>query len=151
MRMPTTPVTQLLRTGNSSVSPTVAPGKADQTNVVREKLISYITRWRASCATYSALRSPASFVSNDVVISTRGCCILTRARSTDIQVWHGARSQNPWSVRYSYSESGALRLSGRYNRQGRKANVGAGTATATEPTREHKQYATQGPTTYLCT
>ena len=38
-----------------------------------------------------------------------------------------------------------------YNRQGRKANVGAGTATATEPTREHKQYATQGPTTYLCT
>ena len=39
----------------------------------------------------------------------------------------------------------------RYNRQGRKANVGAGTATATEPTREHKQYATQGPTTYLCT
>ena len=40
---------------------------------------------------------------------------------------------------------------GRYNRQGRKANVGAGTATATEPTREHKQYATQGPTTYLCT
>ena len=40
-------------------------------------------------------------------------------------------------------------LMGRYNRQGRKANVGAGTATATEPTREHKQYATQGPTTYL--
>ena len=39
----------------------------------------------------------------------------------------------------------------RFNRQGRKANVGAGTATATEPTREHKQYATQGPTTYLCT
>ena len=39
----------------------------------------------------------------------------------------------------------------RYNRQGRKTNVGAGTATATEPTREHKQYATQGPTTYLCT
>ena len=39
----------------------------------------------------------------------------------------------------------------RYNRQERKANVGAGTATATEPTREHKQYATQGPTTYLCT
>ena len=34
----------------------------------------------------------------------------------------------------------------RYNRQGRKANVGAGTATATEPTREHKQYATQGST-----
>ena len=29
--------------------------------------------------------------------------------------------------------------------------VGAGTATATEPTREHKQYAIQGPTTYLCT
>ena len=27
----------------------------------------------------------------------------------------------------------------RYNRQGRKANVGAGTATATEPTREHLQ------------
>ena len=26
--------------------------------------------------------------------------------------------------------------------------VGAGTATATEPTREHKQYATQGPTTW---
>ena len=39
----------------------------------------------------------------------------------------------------------------RYNRQGRKANVGAGTTTATEPTREHKQYATQVPTTYLCT
>ena len=38
-----------------------------------------------------------------------------------------------------------------YNRQGRKANVGAGTATATEPTPEHRQYATQGPTTYLCT
>ena len=39
----------------------------------------------------------------------------------------------------------------RYNRQGRKANVGAGTATAAEPTREDKQYALQGPTTYLCT
>ena len=44
-----------------------------------------------------------------------------------------------------------LQVTLRYNRQERKANVGAGTATATEPTREHKQYATQGPTTYLCT
>ena len=35
--------------------------------------------------------------------------------------------------------------------RGAKQIVGAGTATATEPTREHKQYATQGPTTYLCT
>ena len=35
--------------------------------------------------------------------------------------------------------------------RGAKRIVGAGTATATEPTREHKQYATQGPTTYLCT
>ena len=47
--------------------------------------------------------------------------------------------------------AGILHAKMRYNRQGRKANVGAGTATATEPTREHKQYATQGPTTYLCT
>ena len=35
--------------------------------------------------------------------------------------------------------------------RGAKQIVGAGTATATEPTREHEQYATQGPTTYLCT
>ena len=35
--------------------------------------------------------------------------------------------------------------------RGAKQIVGAGTATATEPTREHRQYATQGPTTYLCT
>ena len=35
--------------------------------------------------------------------------------------------------------------------RGAKQIVGAGTATATEPTREHKQYATQGPTSYLCT
>ena len=47
--------------------------------------------------------------------------------------------------------AGGVSLPSRYNRQGRKANVGAGTATATEPTRGHKQYATQGPTTYLCT
>ena len=43
---------------------------------------------------------------------------------------------------------GGLTQLARYNRQGRKANVGAGTATATEPTREHKQYATQGPVSY---
>ena len=35
--------------------------------------------------------------------------------------------------------------------RGAKQIVGAGTATATEPTREYKQYATQGRTTYLCT
>ena len=35
--------------------------------------------------------------------------------------------------------------------RGAKQIVGAGTAAATEPTREHKQYTTQGPTTYLCT
>ena len=36
--------------------------------------------------------------------------------------------------------------------RGAKQRIGgAGTATATEPTQEHKQYAIQGPTTYLCT
>ena len=36
--------------------------------------------------------------------------------------------------------------------RGAKQRIGgAGTATATEPTREHKQYVMQGPTTYLCT
>ena len=82
---------------------------------------------------------------------------MSQKFETDMVMWCAARIRaGPWKVHAitlkraclftMLEEFDAVTID-----RGAKQIVGAGTATATQPTREHKQYATQGPTTYLCT